>query len=233
MKPRAVGLLLLIAAACCVAAPSDAKVRKFGSSLKAKATWDRAYGSDTVYWARKSSRGSRAPASGQVLAVKIKGKALSDRTPNDPRRGGETMFHVQTLHRLAHGQWRVMLTSQAFFMPNQNAPDQKITTFRPVNLCVTKGEAVGFNTVGGFWPEGYPAGTGMKIFAKRKRSKYRWFTGGGQTNNGAVFGSQTQSRRELLMQIKLGTGKDAGGVCRRRARGARVFRRSGLPVPPA
>lgn len=232
MTPRAVALALCAAVALTCAPAADGKIRRFGSSLKAKAKVHESRGSDTVYWHRRSSRGAKSPGTGQVLSVKIKGKALSDRVPGDSRRGGETLFHLQTLVPQSGGRTLVGATSGPLYMPNQNARTQGITTFRPGNLCIKKGETVGFNTVGGYWPEGYPSGTPMLIFAKRPRSKFRRFTGGGQTGNGAVFGSETVSRRELLMQVKIGTGRHSNGICRgARSSTAGYFRRSGRPVP--
>ncbi len=224
--------LVLCAALLAVPAAADGKVRTFGSSLKAKASVAKARPSDTVYWHRRASRGVKAPASGQVLSVRIKGKALSDRAPGDSRRGGETLFFLQSLAPRGGGQMAVRLTSAGFHLPNRSAGAQKISTYRPENLCVAKGETVGFNTVGGFEATQYPNGTPLRIFAKRKRSKYRTFTGAGQTGNGAQFGGRTVSGRELLMQVRLGTGGDASAPCRSWRPLAR-FRRTGLPVPRA
>jgi hypothetical protein len=222
----------LALAATLLAAPAaaDAKIRTFGSSLKAKASVAKAKPSDTAYWHKSASRGAKAPASGQVLSVRIKGKALSDRVPGDGRRGGETTFFLQSLAPRGGGQVQVRLTSAPFELPNRSAGSQTITTYRPENLCIAKGETVGFNTVGGYWPEGYPKGTPLKIFAKRKRSKYRWHNAAGGVGNGAQFSGSTTRGRELLMQVRLGTGGDASAPCRNWRKLAR-FHRTGLPVP--
>lgn len=247
---RASGAAALAVVAALAGAPaSGAKIQTFGSTLKAKAGAVEAHHSDTVYWHGRVSQGggAKAPATGQVLAVKVKGKALSSHQPTDPSRGGETMIHFQTLAPQPGGRMQVKVTSQAFFLPTREAGSQTVTTFRPINMCIAKGESVGLNSVGG-WdgvPDGtgpYPSGTPLRIFARTKkvrRAQYRWFEGAGMTGNGGVFGATQVRKRELLMQLRLGTGGDATINCpggskrtsRRTGSVAGKLRRSGLAVP--
>lgn len=222
---------------------ADGKIRRFGSSLKARATASAAHQADTAYWHnRLPGRRFKAPASGQVLSVKIKGRALSDKAPGQLGGGGETIFHLQTLQPLGGNRMRVKVTSQSFDLPNRSARPQKITTYRPTNMCIAKGEIVAFNHVGGW--DGiadqsgpYPRGTPLRIFARKRRAAYRWFEGSGQTNNGATFGSRRRGGRELLMQVRLGTGRHGTGLCPGGTKTSAVtgerFRRTGAPVPRA
>lgn len=241
MRAAAVAFAIAVCAPLAGGAPAGAKIRTFGSTLKARASAVEAHQADTVYWHGKVSRHGRvkSPATGQVLAVKVKGTALSSHQPTDPSRGGETAIHFQTLEPLPDGQMRVKVTSQQFYLPTQEADRQVVTVFRPENMCIAKGESVGLNSVGGFWPGTFPNGTPLRIFAKARKAKYRWFEGAGMTGNGGVFGSTTVKKRELLMQLRLGTGPDAtincpGGSKRTSApagRAVRRFRRTARPVP--
>ncbi|HEX8102111.1 MAG TPA: hypothetical protein VF533_05845 [Solirubrobacteraceae bacterium] len=221
-------LALVVALAGAPAA--GAKIRTFGSKLEARASAVAAHHTDTVYWHGKVSRHGRAkaPATGQVLAIKIKGTALSSHQPTDPARGGETMIHFQTLEPLPGGQMRVKVTSGQFFLPTRDAGSQTVTTFRPENMCIAKGESVGVNSVGGYWPDSYPNGTPLRIFGKVRKAKYRWFEGAGMTGNGGVFGSTKVKKRELLMQMRLGTGGDATINCPGGSK--RTSRRTGAPL---
>jgi hypothetical protein len=197
-------------------ATGDARLVTFGSSLKATASVAEARPVDTAYWNRTLAGGRKtlAPVRGQVRSIKVKGIALSN--PKAGVAGGETMFHLQALRKRADGSFKILRTSGAFFLPEKGANPQKITTYRPVNFCVGKGEVLVFNTVGGFGGPGpFANGTPLQIFARVAGSNVSQFTAGGKTNNGNIIRARNGLGRgeELLMQATIGTGADGTGLC--------------------
>ncbi len=219
---RAAGLLAAGALGALLPVSAHAGYRNLGSDLTLPADVTEARQADTAYWPTRlhGRGGTRVPVNGQVLEVRIKGIARSS-----PRRGvpgGETMFHVQALQPLRRGRMKVRLTSQAFFLPTTGDP-QQITTFRPANLCVRARQRVAFNTVGG-WdgiPDGsgpYPQGTPLQIFGASPRAQVAEYTRADGTNNGDVLRGRRRGGRELLMQVKLATGRDRSYECGGRTR---------------
>lgn len=203
-------------------ATGAAKLVPFGSNLKARANVTEARQADTAYWQTKfaGGRSPRAPVSGQIKSVRIKGTARSNWKPGSPI-GGERMFHLQTLRKQANGRWKILVTTQPFFLPGRGSPSQTITTFRPINFCITKGDSVVFNTVGGW--DGianrtgpYPDGTPLQIFSRATGSTVAEYTKANGTNNGNVIGSKTGpgTGHELLMRMTIGTGKDGTALCK-------------------
>jgi hypothetical protein len=196
-------------------ATGHARLATFGSSLAARATVAKARPVDTAYWNRTLAGGRKtlSPVRGQIRSFKVKGIALSNPKPGVP--GGETMFHLQALRKRADGSFKVLRTSQAFFLPEKGANRQKITTYRPVNFCIAKGDALAFNTVGGFGPGAFPQGTPLQIFAAATGSNVSQFTAANKTNNGDILRPRNTDGRnqELLMQVTAGTGADATGLC--------------------
>ena len=157
--------------------------------------------------------------SGQIKSVRIKGIALSSWKPGSPL-GGERMFHLQALRKQANGKWKILVTTQAFFLPGRGTPSQTITTYRPINFCIAKGDAVVFNTVGGW--DGianrtgpYPDGTPLQIFSRATGSTVAEYTKADGTNNGNVITANKSAQgREMLMRMTVGTGKDGTGLCK-------------------
>jgi len=216
--------LLAAAALAAVAAPSPAAAgyRAFGSDLTLPADVTEARQADTVYWSSRLTGGGgvRVPQRGQIVKVQIKGIARSRPKRGVP--GGETMFHVQSLEPRGRGRLQVRLTSQAFFLPTAGDP-QRVTTYRPENLCVAARQRIGFNTVGG-WdgvPDRtgpYPDGTPLQIFGASPRASTGEYTAADGTNNGAVFEGRSRAGRELLMRLTLATGRDRSYECGGRTR---------------
>lgn len=203
-----------------VPATGDAALLSFGSTLAAPANVTEARQADTAYWQTTlpAGRSPRSPATGQVKSFKIKGIALSNPRAGVP--GGETLFHLQVLRKRAGGTYKVLRTSQGFNLPGRGADPQKITTYRPTNLCVGKGDVLAFNTVGGW--DGiaagngpYPMGTPLQIFSRVPGTLVSEFTGANKTNNGAILRPRTSRGRdhELLMRPTVGTGRNATGLC--------------------
>ena len=146
------------------------------------------------------------------------------------------MVHFQTLEpAAADGSRKIFLTSAFADMPIDQ-PGQ-ISSFEPENLCIHKGGAVAFNTIGGFaWNGGdpfhpnppdyehYRSGTSWRIFAGVSTSKTLFYSRDNGTNNGDVvrpsggttaregFGSSLGGR-ELLMQVVVATGMDRSEPC--------------------
>ena len=213
----ATGAVIALAAAVAPAARAD--VLTFGSDLSAPANLTEARQADTAYWQAGFANGSSplAPAAGQITSVRLKGTAKS--APKPGVSGGETMWHLQVLHQQADGTFKILRTSQAFFVPTTGDP-QQITTYQPENLCVDKGDVVAFNTVGGW--DGvadqsgpYPGGTPLQLFSRVPGGSVSQFTGADKTNNGDVLRADDTrgAGQELLMQLTEGTASDAVFHC--------------------
>lgn len=212
----ATGLLVLLPAT------GAAKLVQFGSNLKARASVKEARQADTAYWqtAFAGGRSPRSPVSGQIKSVKIKGTARSNWKPGSPI-GGERMFHLQVLRKRSNGTFKIIVTTQPFFLPGRSSPSQTISTFRPINFCALKGDYVVFNTVGGW--DGiadrsgpYPDGTPLQIFSRTTGSTVAEHTKAGGTNNGDVITAKTGRGKghELLMRMTVGTGKNGTALCK-------------------
>lgn len=212
------GATALIAFA--IAAPAaHADVLTFGSNLSAPANIVEARQADTVYWQTQFAGGANplAPAPGQITSVKLKGIALADPKPGIP--GGETMWHLQALREQADGKFRILRSSQAFYVPTTGDP-QQVTTYKPENFCVDKGDVVAFNTVGGWdgivTADGpYPHGTPLQIFSRVAGGSVSQFMGADKTNNGDILTADHTrgAGQELLMQMTIGTAADAVFHC--------------------
>jgi hypothetical protein len=110
----------------------------------------------------------------------------------------------------------------------------EISSFEPENLCVKKGGAVAFNTIGGFlWggsldaplnPDHYHSGAPWRIFAAAKGATTAWYSKDNGTKNGHTltprggtgardgYGARMRGR-ELLMQAVIATGQDRSEPC--------------------
>jgi hypothetical protein len=104
-------------------------------------------------------------------------------------------------------------------LPGKGTNPQTITTFRPVNFCIAKGDSLVLNTVGGW--DGianrtgpFPDGTPLQIFSRVAGATVAEYTKAGGTNNGNVIHGTSTRGRELLMRLTVGTGKDATGLCK-------------------
>jgi hypothetical protein len=207
----------VVLAACALAAPAtfagtaDAALYRFGSSLTARANVAERHGADVAFWSTSLAgrRRVRVRASGQIRSVRLKGIAL--RAAGGPK--PLTEFHIQVLQPLRDGRVRVRLTSQPFNIP-YTGDSQQITTYRPINLCARRGDYVAFNDEGGFHPRWYPNGVPYQVFSRVSGSRTRFFTGAGATNNGDRFRGRVRRGRELLMQMRLGTGRHVSAACR-------------------
>lgn len=206
-------LAVAVAAAATLAGTGSAPAatQTFGSDLSAPAAIADAHQADTASWQNSLI----SPASGQIKSIRLKGKANSDPKPGVP--GGETMWHLQALRRQADGSFLVLRTSQPFFVPN-TGDAQQISTYAPQDFCITQGEYLAFNTVGGW--DGivnqtgpYPGGTPLQIFGRVPNAVVSQFEGADKTNNDDVMRASTRAGLELLMQAVVGTDTDAVTHC--------------------
>ena len=208
--PTKLGLTLLALVAL-AATPAGAKITIYGSTLKADATLTEAHPVDNAFWLTKlpGGRHVRAPATGQIVAVRVKG--MVRRKAGAPKPENTILF--QHLRPRAGGRMRVLQTSQAFHLRVGGDPNH-ITNFSPTNLCARKGDVIDVTNIGG-GTSAYPLGSPFQIFASVPGSATARHTGQGTVVNGAVFGpSATRANTELLVQFWLGTGANYGGACR-------------------
>jgi hypothetical protein len=180
------------------------------------------YGADAALWNTSVAGGqASAPATGQARKIMLEGCAVpaSDGAP------ALTQIHFQVLSPTPGGGVRVSLSSGAFDLPvcgRGGASGSTVTTYEPVNLCVSQGDYVAFNEEGGFVEHSYQSGVPYKVIGAVSGSAFDSFIRGGGTNNGDSFspldasamdGFAVNRSAELMMQVSLGTGADATHIC--------------------
>jgi hypothetical protein len=208
-------LPVLAAAAIALAAPASvqAAVTVFGSDLSKPANLVEDHGPDSAFWnASIDGDPGRAivPADGQITLARVKGIVLQD--PSG-RQKPDPMWHLQVLHPQGNGSVRVDLSSGAFRLPLGGDP-QQVTGYRPVNLCVHRGDYVDFNDIGGFqWRWGNYQGMPFQIFSRVPTGATNFYSADNGTNVGAVFRPAETKQEELLMQTTLASGPDATDIC--------------------
>jgi hypothetical protein len=236
-------LLLAALLVTLTASPARAAVTSFGSPLSTPATLDTAYdlnyagtntvengsgesfhtyhyGADAAIWST-SPAGGGVPVDGQALKVRLEGCAK-------PASGGPaplTQIHFQDLSPLPGGGAKVNLSSQPYDIPvcgQGGASGSTVTTYEPVNLCVSRGDYVAFNEEGGYVPRVYQSGVPYEVLGAVQGASFDSFIRGNGTNNGAILSSSdatsmdgfaANQNEELMMQVTLGTGPDARYVC--------------------
>jgi hypothetical protein len=151
------------------------------------------------------------PATGQVLAIRVRGTAQPSSVDGAPP--PLTQIHFSDLRPQADGSMLVIATSQAFDLPIGSDPD-KITEYKPENLCVQAGDLLALSTEGGFDATFFPQGVSFQIFAPVQGSQLGFYSKHGGVMNGAQFTPSSSDNLELLMQYDLGTGDDATPACR-------------------
>jgi hypothetical protein len=184
-----------------------------------------------------------APAGGQVLQIRVKGCAVEDTTapkqtsqmPNGPAVPVNTV-NFETLAPQSDGSYKVDQISAYHVLPfcsnssdtSQGAVNTStVTTFEPLHMCISPGELVNFYDIGGFVSDGvhawYPQGVPFKVLAPVKGSTMQSFVyppndqyGPGYATldpNPATGGFAQETGEELLLQVVMGTGDDAYGLC--------------------
>ena len=180
------------------------------------------YGADTALWNTALAHGSAAmPTDGQALKIRLEGCAVAASGGPAPL----TQIHFQSISPLPGGGAKVNLSSQAFDIPvcgENGASGSTVSTYEPVNLCVSQGDYVAFNDEGGFVEHSYQSGVPYRVMGPVSGSSMNSFIRGGGTNNGAIFSPSDRSTMdgfavnqgtELMLQVTLGTGSDARYVC--------------------
>ncbi len=241
--------LLAVVIALIVPSVGHADIKTFGSPLTGAATLDTAegldyqgtdthvpaspeapngvvhtyhYGADAALWNASLANGTpRAPATGQALKVSLEGCAVPAAVGPPPL----TQIHFQDITPQPDGGAKINITSQAFDIPvcgAGGASGSTVSTYEPINLCVSEGDYVAFNEEGGFVEHSYQSGVRYRVLGQVAGSKTDSFIRGGGTNNGTVMSpSDTSSMdgfmanpdKELMMRVTLGTGKDATHIC--------------------
>lgn len=179
------------------------------------------FGADTAIWnTNVAGHSAGMPKAGQADRIKLEGCAV--RASGGP--APLTQIHFQTLHPEGGGV-KVALSSGAFEIPvcgENGARGSTVTTYSPINLCVHKGDYVGFNDEGGFVEPYYRSGVPYQVLRPAQKASLSSFLRGGATNNGSFFnpaetaameGFATRHDEELMLQVELGTGRDARYVC--------------------
>jgi hypothetical protein len=154
-------------------------------------------------------RDGTMPASGQILAIRLKGSAIQ--APGDLA-GPLTQIHFSVLRPQADGSVKVIVTSQPFNIPVGGDPNQ-VTTYNPTNLCAAAGDYLALSTEGGFDPVFYPKGVPYQVLAKVPGSQIRSYSKHNGVMNGAQFTGTPTADQELLMQWDLGTGNKGTALC--------------------
>jgi hypothetical protein len=191
------------------------------------------FGADTAIWnvpgggggaqAQSASAKSSAavPADGQILQIRLKGCAEGAAGGPAPL----TQIHFQDLSPLPGGGARVNISSQGFEIPvcgQGGASGSTVSSYEPVNLCVSRGDYVSFNDEGGYVEGVYHSGVPYEVLGSVRGSTADSFIRNGGTGDGAdmspseagaMEGFAVNSDEELLMQMVLGTGSDARYVC--------------------
>ncbi len=260
---------LLASAQLFASSPAIAATLTFGSQLSVPATLDTAEnlnyegtdipvpgsvfhinhdGADTLLWNIAQPQGlPTAPSGGQVIGVSLEGCARQPAGAPAPL----TQIHFQDLTPMPDGGVHINLTSGAFDIPvcgAGGAGGSTVTSYAPVNFCVSQGDYVGFNDEGGFvGAEGlppYPAGVPYQVIGSVAGATMDSFIRNGGTNNGTSIspsdrtyhdGFASNANEELLLQATLATGADASDSCPGGTKSSYVPPTSGYsqkPSPP-
>lgn len=177
-------------------------------------------GADTALW-NVAGNTPAAPADGQVVKIELEGCAQQASGGPAPL----NQIHFQILSPGGGGSAKVQLTSQPFSIPvcgQGGASGSTVSSYEPVNFCVTPGDYVAFNDEGGYVENVYRSGVPYQVIGTARGSTMDSFIMGNGTGNGAVFSPSNRSAadgfvsndgEELMLRSTLGTGPDARYVC--------------------
>jgi hypothetical protein len=181
---------------------------------------------DTLFFNVAGKNSTRSPVSGQILALRVKGKI-------HPQPSGVqtlNLWHSQVLRPNPDGSFTVDSSSQHLYFPVGGSPSD-VHTFVPSVQCIRAGEYVDFNHIGGWNGDPAVSGTKYQIFKGDNTSQMFWYERDQGTNNGATFfpnqqrdtaGAAMTSNgfatnrplpEELMMQVVVGTGFDSSRSC--------------------
>jgi hypothetical protein len=190
------------------------------------------FGADTALWnvsgggagpnaTAASGHSAGVPVTGQATQIKLEGCAK-------PASGGPAplnQIHFQDVSPLPGGGVHVNLTSQAFEIPvcgAGGASDSTVTTYEPVNLCVSQGDYVAFNDEGGYVENVYRNGVPYEVLgAVRGATMDSFIRNEGTVNGSSLLSSEVSAmegfaanrNEELMMQLTLATGSEATHLC--------------------
>jgi hypothetical protein len=196
--------------------------------------------SDTSIWNVTGPGTLASPAGGQVLDIQLEGCAREDTTAPEQTSQGVAVNSLvfQTLSG-SGGSYTVGVDSaddsngNPFTLPFCSSSrdvtsgavnTSTVTTFQPIHMCISAGSFVDFHDIGGFVPRAadgtgpwYPEGVPFEVLATQQGSSMDSLVGG-DAPPGAVYASSdpgwaTENNEELQMQVVLGTGGDAYGLC--------------------
>jgi hypothetical protein len=174
-------------------------------------------GADTALW----NGGEPVPLTGQALKVSLEGCAQTAANGPPPL----TQIHFQDLSPLPGGGAKVNISSQPFEIPvcgAGGASGSTVSTYEPLNLCVSQGDYVSLNDEGGYVENIYRSGVPYQVIGAVGASTMDSFIRGNGTGNGAILsasdttpgdGFAANPNEELMMQVTLGTGADETHVC--------------------
>ncbi|HEX8647029.1 MAG TPA: PASTA domain-containing protein [Thermoleophilaceae bacterium] len=237
--------LALIAAACALPAAAQAEVSDFGSDLSLPATASHNSGPDISYWNAGPTPGLGsyvAPAEGQVTTVKLKGALI----PNPRLRGSDEeriaqIIHFQVLRDKGDGRLKIVQLSTGHMqMPISDQPEQVVTEYKPVNLCVKRGDVVAFNTIGAHEYRrdpgtlGGPQGAEYQVFGIAPDMITQFYSKDNGLNEQTTIDPSPNDvlfRHELLMRTTLATGPDSTDICPG-GYAQHVFRGADINPPP-
>jgi hypothetical protein len=180
------------------------------------------FGADTAIWNFSQASGKTAvPETGQASKIELEGCAQKASNGPNPL----TTIHFQDLSPTPDGGAKVNITSQGFDLPvcgENGAGASTITSFVPINLCVSAGDYVGFNDSGGYVPNIYRSGVPYQVLGSVTGATSDSFIKDEGTGNGATFSPSVTSandgwavnrNEELMMRVTLATGSDATHIC--------------------
>jgi hypothetical protein len=238
-----------VAAALFAPAVSEAKLTEIGSPLSVPATLNTAenlsypgtftgvpvspeapegifhtfhFGADTAIWNFSQAAGATSvPETGQASKIEVEG--CTQKAPNAPN--PLTTVHFQDLSPTPDGGAKVNISSQGFDLPvcgENSAGASTITSFVPINLCVSAGDYVDFNDSGGYVPNVYRNGVPYQVLGSVTGATTDSFIKDEGTGNGATFSPSVTSandgfavnrNEELMMRVTLATGADETHIC--------------------
>ena len=187
---------LAVAALFAIPATAQADMVTFGSDLSGTPSITDNHQADVLYFNSPGQTNTTAsPVDGEVIAVRIKGTIL-------PRDNGEVttdidrLFHIQTLKQNGSDSYTVLTSSDNFYFPYNVDPDT-VTTFRAASpQCVSAGDVVDFNDIGGWQGDPHsPKGTQYRIFQRTAGNNTSWYSKDQGTNNGTTFTSRAADAR--------------------------------------
>ncbi|MHB8689880.1 MAG: hypothetical protein ACYDHH_01415 [Solirubrobacteraceae bacterium] len=185
-------------------------------------------------------RGMTAPSGGQALSVRVKGCAIEDTSAPSQLSVGTPVNTIvfQALVPSGHN-FTATATAGRFLMPFCSASADPahgrvntatVTSFTPLHLCLARGDVVAFHDIGGFIPPvggrgpWYPQGVPFEVIAPVGGATMNSFVGAGAGTYGPGLygvaepnhkqsGFAVERGEQLQMQVNMGTGGDAYGLC--------------------